>query len=104
MLGRYPLDYPLESPDLTCGIDPAGLITGDPQTNAESSWEAIMASLVVVLILTAIAFGALTGIFLKVSFAIRSEDRVRGSLQFDPTNGSTRAARALVGISGSRWE
>lgn len=63
-----------------------------------------MAGLVVVLVLTAIAFGAVTGIFFVVSFAIRREDRSRGSLRFDAPSGSTRAARALVGISGSRWE
>jgi NADH:ubiquinone oxidoreductase subunit 3 (subunit A) len=66
--------------------------------------EATMASLVV-LILIAIAFGVCAGVFLVVSFAIRREDRSpRHSLRFDAPNSSTRAARALVGISSSRWD
>jgi hypothetical protein len=60
-----------------------------------------MASLVV-LVLIAIAFGACFGAFLMVSFAIRREDRPN-SLQFDAPDSSTRAARALMGINGSRW-
>ncbi len=48
--------------------------------------------------------GACIGAFLKLSFAISREDRIRGSLRFNPTSSSARAARHLVGISGSRWE
>lgn len=62
-----------------------------------------MASLVVLGLVTIIA-GVCIGAFLKLSFAIRSEDRVRGQLRFDPPSHSTRAARDLVGISGSRWD
>lgn len=65
--------------------------------------EAVMASLVV-LLLTAIAFGALFGAFLKISFAIRREDRARNSLRFDAPDISAKAARALVGVSSSRWD
>lgn len=62
-----------------------------------------MASLVVVGLVTIIA-GVCIGAFLKVSFAIRREDRVRYQLRFDPPTSSTRTARDLVGISSSRWE
>ena len=62
-----------------------------------------MASLVVI-VLIAIAFGVCFGVFLKVSFAIRREDRSRHSLRFDAPDSSSRAARALVGISSSRWD
>ena len=63
-----------------------------------------MASLVVLGLITIIA-GTCIGAFLRLSFAIRGEDRgMRGQLQFDPPNGSAKVARDLVGISGSRWE
>jgi hypothetical protein len=62
-----------------------------------------VASLVVLGFVTIIA-GACVGAFFKLSFAIRREDRVRGQLRFDPPSPSARAARDLVGISGSRWE
>jgi hypothetical protein len=62
-----------------------------------------MASLVVLVLIT-IAFGVCFGVFLKVSFAIRREDRARNSLRFDAPNLSAKAARALVGVSSSRWD
>jgi hypothetical protein len=62
-----------------------------------------MAALVVLGLVT-IAFGVCIGMFLKISFAIRRDDRSRGSLRFDPPTSSTQAARDLVGISSSRWE
>jgi hypothetical protein len=62
-----------------------------------------MASLVVLVLIT-IAFGVCFGVFLKVSFAIRQEDRSRNSLRFDAPSRSARAARALVGVSSSRWD
>ncbi len=62
-----------------------------------------MASLVV-LVLVAIVMGACVGAFLKLSFAIRREDRSRGSLRFDAPNQSAQAARSLVGITSSRWD
>lgn len=62
-----------------------------------------MASLVVLVLIT-IAFGVCFGVFLKVSFAIRQEDRSRNSLRFDAPTPSAKAARALVGVSSSRWD
>jgi tetrahydromethanopterin S-methyltransferase subunit E len=70
-------------------------------TVARKRSEAIMASLVV-LILAAIVMGACVGAFLKLSFAIRREDRLRGSLWFDAPNHSAQAARAMVGVTSSR--
>jgi hypothetical protein len=61
-----------------------------------------MASLVIIaLILTLV--GIVAGAFIVISFAIRREDRTRGSLRFDAPTSSARAARSLVGISSSRW-
>lgn len=62
-----------------------------------------MASLVVLGVVT-IIIGACLGAFIKLSFAIRRDDRVRWSLRFDAPDHSTRTARSLVGINGSRWE
>jgi hypothetical protein len=63
-----------------------------------------MASVVVVLVLTAIAFGVFFGGFIMVSFAIRRDDRSLGSLRFDAQSHSARTARTLVGLSSSRWD
>jgi hypothetical protein len=65
--------------------------------------EAIVAS-VVVIVLTATAFGVLFGVFLRVSSAIKREDKAPGSLRLDAPNRSAQTARALVGMSSSRWE
>ena len=62
-----------------------------------------MASLVVLGLVTIIA-GVCVGAFFRLSFAIRREDRIRGQLRFDPPSSSTKAARAMVGISSSRWD
>ena len=62
-----------------------------------------MASFIVLGLVTIIA-GFCVGAFFKLSFAIRREDRVRGQLRFDAPSSSTKAARALVGISASGWE
>jgi hypothetical protein len=62
-----------------------------------------MASLVVI-VLIAIAFGVCFGVFLKLSFAIRHEDRSRGSLRLDAPNSSAQTARTLVGLTSSRWD
>jgi hypothetical protein len=65
--------------------------------------EAIMASLVIIaLVLTLV--GIMVGAFIMISFAIRREDRTRGSLRLDAPSNSTRVARSLVGISSSRWD
>lgn len=102
-LRRDLLDYSWQMSDSGLRVELAHPFTGDPRAVAESSWEAVMASLIVLGLVTIIA-GACIGAFLKLSFAIRKEDRVRGTLRFDPPSPSTRAARDLVGISGSRWE
>ena len=63
-----------------------------------------MAALVVI-VLTTVSAGICVGAFLTVSFAICREDRAgRGALQFDAPDSSTRTARALVGVTGSRWD
>jgi multisubunit Na+/H+ antiporter MnhC subunit len=62
-----------------------------------------MASLVV-LVLVAIVMGVCLGAFLKLSFAIRREDRLRGSLRYDAPSHSAQSARALVGVTSSRWD
>lgn len=62
-----------------------------------------MAGLIVIA-LVVIAMGACFGALLRISFAIRREDRSRGSLRFDAPTYSTQAARALVGLSSSRWD
>jgi hypothetical protein len=62
-----------------------------------------MAALITLVTVT-ILVGALAGAFFKISFAIRQEDRIRGSLRYDAPSTSTRAARDLTGISGSRWD
>jgi len=61
-----------------------------------------MAALITLAIVTLLAGGAV-GLLLRLSFAIRGEDRIRGSLRFDPPTASTKAARGLVGLTSSRW-
>jgi hypothetical protein len=62
-----------------------------------------MASLVVLGVVTIIV-GTCIGAFLKLSFAIRREDRRRGSLRSDAASNSARSARTLVSLSSSRWD
>jgi hypothetical protein len=62
-----------------------------------------MASLVVIGFV-AVLIGVIAGAYLKLSFTIRREDRLRGSLRFDAPTPSAQAARWLVGITASRWE
>jgi hypothetical protein len=62
-----------------------------------------MASLVVLGVITIIV-GACIGAFLKLSFAIRREDRLRGSLRLGASNNSAQTARTMVGVSSSRWD
>jgi hypothetical protein len=57
-----------------------------------------------VLVVVTIFMGACIGAFLKLSFAIRREDRIRGSLRLDAPSFSAKTARALVGMSSSRWD
>ena len=65
--------------------------------------EASMAALITLAIVTVVA-GGVVGLLLRLSFAIRGEDRIRGSLRFDPPNASSKAARDFVGVSSSRWK
>jgi hypothetical protein len=51
-----------------------------------------------------IIMGACIGAFLKLSFAIRREDRKRGSLRLHAPSNSAHTARTLVGITSSRWD
>jgi hypothetical protein len=62
-----------------------------------------MASLVVITLLI-IVMGACFGALLRISFAIRREDRSRGSLRLDAPNNSAQTARTLVGLTSSRWD
>ena len=62
-----------------------------------------MATLVILGLITIVA-GACIGAFVKLSFAIRREDRIRGSLRLDAPSSSAKTARDLVGMSSSRWD
>jgi hypothetical protein len=73
------------------------------ETVARKSSEAVVASLIIIALVMAVA-GVVFGAYVKICFAIRREDRVKGALRFDPPNQSARSARDLVGISSSRWE
>ncbi len=63
-----------------------------------------MATSFVVLGLVTIMAGACIGAFLKLSFAIRHEDRIPGSLRVAARTNSAQTARALVGVSSARWD
>ncbi|HEY5395419.1 MAG TPA: hypothetical protein VIL16_08470 [Trebonia sp.] len=62
-----------------------------------------MASLVVLGVITIIV-GTCIGAFLKLSLAIRREDRRRGSLRSGASSNSAQSARTLVSLSSSRWD
>ena len=96
-------DLPDYSNDPGVRARPTRRFVGDPRVAAESGWEAVVASLIVLGVVT-IVVGICIGAFLKLSFAIRREDRSRGSLRFDAPDHSARAARTMVGVSSSRWE
>ena len=57
-----------------------------------------------VLGIVTILMGACFGALLKLSFAIRREDKRRGSLRRDAPSPSAQTARTLVGITSSRWD
>jgi hypothetical protein len=96
-------DLPDYSNDPVVRGRPTHRFVGDPRVAAESGWEAIVASLVVLGVVT-IVVGICIGAFLKLSFAIRREDRFRGALRGGASDHSARAARTLVGMSSSRWD
>lgn len=62
-----------------------------------------MAGLIIITLVLTVA-GILFGAYIKICFAIRREDRIRGSLRSDATSQSARSARTVVGVSGSRWD
>jgi len=62
-----------------------------------------MAALITVAIPTIMAGGSL-GLFLKLSLAIRREDRVRGSLRRGALSARDRRVRSLVGAHSSGWD
>jgi hypothetical protein len=62
-----------------------------------------MAALITLTLVTVLV-GVTLCAFLKLSFAIRREDRSRGSLRSGAPNPSARAARFLVGMRSSGWD
>jgi len=60
-----------------------------------------MASLIVITIVVTVA-GVMFGAYLRICFAIRREDRLKWSLRSGPPTPGGQAARALVGIRGTR--
>lgn len=62
-----------------------------------------MAALITIGIVMAMA-GVLLGAYLKICWAIRREDRRKGSLRFDAPSQSARSARILIGISNFRQD
>jgi hypothetical protein len=67
------------------------------------SEEAVMAVVLVILFATAVLAGAIAGIFLTISFAIRREDRAH-SLSLAAPDRAARSARLVVGrpVDGHR--
>ena len=59
-----------------------------------------MAALIIISIIGAAA-GVVLGAYLRICFAIRREDRTKGSLRLNAPDQSARSARNLVGISSS---
>jgi hypothetical protein len=62
-----------------------------------------MAALITIAVVVAAA-GVVCGAYLKICFAIRRDDRTRGSLRLNAPNQSAQSARTLVGINSSRWD
>jgi Tfp pilus assembly protein PilX len=67
------------------------------ETAAGKCLEAVMASLIVITLIVIVVGGLLVA-FLRMSFAIRKEDRA-GSLRFDAPSPSARMARNFVGYA-----
>lgn len=59
-----------------------------------------LVTIAIVMVMAGVAFGA----YLKICFAIRRDDRVRGSLRFEAPSKAAQSARDLTGISSSRWD
>lgn len=62
-----------------------------------------MAALIIIAIVVAVAAVAF-GAYIRVCFAIRREDRTKGSLRHEARSQSARSARNLVGMSSSKWD
>jgi len=62
-----------------------------------------MAGMIIVLAVITITSGTCIGAFVRLSWAIRSEDRMKWSLRRDAPSASTRTARTLIGVSESGW-
>ncbi len=62
-----------------------------------------MAALITIA-LVAMAFGVVFGAFLRLSSAIRREDRVPGSLRRGAVSPRDRSVRSLVGAHSSGWD
>jgi hypothetical protein len=98
------MDYSRWSNDPSVVIGPPVKYRGLPRATAGDVWRPAMMAGFVVLGIVMIIMGACIGAFLKISFAIRREDRTRGSLRLDAQSYSAKAARELVGMSSSRWD
>jgi hypothetical protein len=72
-------------------------------TVAGKDSETTMAALITIA-LVAMAFGIVFGAFLKLSSAIRREDRIRGSLRRRALDPRDRTVRSLVGAHSSGWD
>lgn len=64
-----------------------------------------MAGVIVALvaITVTVVSGVCIGAFIRLSLAIRSEDRMKWSLRLDAPSASAKAARSLIGVSESGW-
>jgi hypothetical protein len=62
-----------------------------------------MAVLITIAFVVALV-GVVLGAYIKVCLAIRREDRRKWSLRSEARNQAARSARALVNLSGSRWD
>lgn len=80
-----------------------GAVGWPQEAVAQKRSEATMAALAILAMVMAL-FGIAMGAFLMLSFAISREDRKKWSLRIDPPSSAKRAARAMVGVSSSRWD
>jgi hypothetical protein len=62
-----------------------------------------MAALIAISVVVAMT-GVVLGAYLMVCFAIRREDRIKGSLRRDAADQVAQSARMLVGLNTSKWD
>lgn len=75
-----------------------------PRVTAAGKYsETTMAALFTLSLVTILA-GVLVGAFLKLSFTIRREDRVQGSLRHGALDPRDQTVRSLVGAHSSGWD